>query len=396
MSGRTNVGVDIGEMVEAAERRQQDTERAARLLEQAEEQLGVVVQYVALDAIEPDPAQPRRVFDEEKLASLAASIKRYGLLQEPGVVVTAADAAGLPVHYRIVWGERRWRACRIAGLTHVRCKVLPRADDTAAEQLRTKERQWAENVEREGLSPIEEAISIQDAVDVERKLCPETPVGELVEKIGSQRGFAGQVARNLVGLLRTPQCLQTAMMRRGLGREVGFELARYWSKLLEEHVLRGQSKREIQFANLVAAWARARGLELNADAMAKYAGETFQDPKVVKTTCRRAEELQSAVQERFKALVDRAQKEKWTVAKARVALAAKDRVREEKGRPPLFEYIGKARQRLTVYLDRMRDPALGSLEDRATLVTVLQSVIQELELKPAATNGAPDATSRES
>jgi hypothetical protein len=111
------------------------------------------LQDIPLDAIEPDAAQPRRIFDEEKLQSLAASIVKYGLLQELAVFAVAANAAGLPTRFRLIWGERRWRASRIAGLRVLRCKVLPRADDTAAEQLRTKEGQWAENMKREGLSP---------------------------------------------------------------------------------------------------------------------------------------------------------------------------------------------------------------------------------------------------
>jgi len=382
VSGHASAGVDMGEMVAAAERRQEDVERAARLLEEAEDEFGVLVQDIALDAIEPDPSQPRRVFDEEKLASLAASIKQYGLLQEPGVVAAAVDAAGVPTRFRLVWGERRWRACRIAGLTRLRCKVLPPGDDTAAEQLRTKEKQWAENAEREGLSPIEEAIAIQDAVEIERRTNPDVALGELVEKVGVQRGFAGQVARNLVGLLKAPQCLQNAVMRRAIGREVGFELARYWTKLLEEHELHGKSRREIQFANLVASWARSRGLALNLEAMSKYAAETFQDPKVVKATCRKAEELQSAVQERFKAVVDRAQKQKWTVARARAVLAGKGGESEEEGRPVLFEYGGKARARLTVHLDRLRNRALGTREERADLVAVLLGIIGEIHSLP--------------
>src|SRR5690349_11183829 len=141
------------------------------------------VREIALDAIEPDLAQPRRAFDEAKLQSLAASIAKYGLLQEPGVVALPASAEGAP-RYRLVWGERRWRASRIAGVTTIRCKVLAPADDSAVEQLRTKEKQWAENMEREGLSAVEEAMAIQDAVDVERKLDSSAPVGELVEKVG--------------------------------------------------------------------------------------------------------------------------------------------------------------------------------------------------------------------
>jgi ParB family chromosome partitioning protein len=256
------------------------------------------VRDLALDAIEPDPGQPRRAFDDAKLRSLAASIAKYGLLQEPGVVPLPASGEGEP-RYRLVWGERRWRASRLAGLSKIRCKVLPVGDDTAVEQLRTKEKQWAENMEREGLSPIEEAMAIQDAMDLERKLDANTALGDLVEKVGAARGLSGMVARNLVALLKTPRCLQSAVLARSVGREVAFELARHWNKMLADHDLHGAAKREIQFRNLVEAWARDRGADLDTHAMAAYAAETFQDPDVVKATCRKAEEAQRKLVERF-------------------------------------------------------------------------------------------------
>jgi ParB family chromosome partitioning protein len=340
-----------------------------------------VVRDIPLDAIEPDPAQPRRVFDEEKLRSLAESIRKYGVLQEPGVV----PLAGGP-RYRIVWGERRWRAARLAGLELLRCKVLPPADASALEVLRSKERQWVENMEREGLSPIEEAIAIQDAVDVERSLRPNAVVGELIEKIGAGRGLNGIVARNLVGLLKAPRSLQSAMMGRSIGREVGFELARFWNKLLAENELRGAAKREIQYRNLVEAWVRARGKELDAQSMNRYAGETFQDPKVVKATCRKAEESQRAAVERFDAVVTRAQKEVWTVEKARAELAALRR--KAGGKPsipvPCFEQGGKERTRLTVHLDRVRDPAVATPQALADLLGLLRDLTAEIEARRAA------------
>src|SRR5919198_847404 len=149
------------------------------------------VRELALDAIEPDPGQPRRVFDDAKLRTLAASIAKYGLLQEPGVVPLAVSGEAEP-RYRLVWGERRWRASRLAGLSTIRCKVLPVGDHSAIEQLRTKEKQWAENMEREGLSTIEEAMAIQDAVDLERTLDADTALGDLVEKVGAARGLSGR------------------------------------------------------------------------------------------------------------------------------------------------------------------------------------------------------------
>jgi ParB family chromosome partitioning protein len=282
----------------------------------------------------------------------------------------------------LIWGERRWRASRLAGLTAIRCKVLPRGDDSAVEQLQTKERQWAENMEREGHSPIEEAIAIQDAVDLERKLDPEATVGDVVEKVGAERGLNGIVARNLVGLLKAPRSLQSAMMGGAIGRELGFELMRFWNKLLADNALRGEAKREIQYRNLVEAWARARGAEIDAATMRRYATETFQDPQVVKATCRKAEDSQRALVERFDALVAKVQREGWTVARAKAELPA---CRRNGGklpdvtRLPCFERGGKGNARLIVYLDRVREPTLGNPAARAELLGVLRSLVAELE-----------------
>lgn len=279
------------------------------------------VREIAVSAIEPDPAQPRRVFDEEKLRRLAESIRRFGLLQEPGVVQIACEGGG-DARYRLIWGERRWRAAQLAGLARIRCKVFPAANSSAVEQLRRKEQQWVENTERESLSAIEEAIAIRDAAELERTLHPEAALGELIEKVGATRGLHRTVARNLVALLKTPDSLQRALLARSIKREVGFELARLWNKLVAHNNVRGGAKRETQYRNLVAAWARARGLELGAQAMSRYAAETFQDLKIVKETCRKAEESESALFAQFGDVVKRAAKERWTVAKTKTEVAA--------------------------------------------------------------------------
>jgi len=116
--------------------------------------------------------------------------------------------------------------------------------------------------------------------------------------------------------------------------------------------------------------------------MAKYAAETYQDPKVVKAACRKAEECQRAVLERFKALVERAQKHDWTVAKTKAALAGRSRNEDEEIPSPLFDQAGKAKTRLTIYLDRVRDPGQATPLARAELVSLLQSVIREIEAVP--------------
>ena len=87
------------------------------LLPAADESLAGGVQEIAIGDIDPNPDQPRRVFQEESIAQLAQSIREQGVLQP--ILVTPEDGG----RYRIVAGERRWRASRAAGLDAVPCLV---------------------------------------------------------------------------------------------------------------------------------------------------------------------------------------------------------------------------------------------------------------------------------
>lgn len=338
------------------------------------------IEEIPIDAIEPDPAQPRRVFDEEKLRALAESIERHGLLQEPGVVAVGGGA-GAPVRYRLVWGERRWRACALAGLTTVRCRVLPRDSEGTEHELRLKDKQWAENMERESLSPVEEAVAILDAVEVRRRRDPAAAEGELAEQVGAERGLNATVARQLLGLLKAPRSLQKAMLGREVGREAGFELARYWNKLVAQDEEQWALRREIQFRNLVLAWAAARGLELDASSMAKYAAETFQDPKVVKATCQKAEQAGRKLVERFDAVVARAVREKWTVSRAKSRLRDRDRSAEPDtpDPQPLFQRAGKGSDaRLVVHVGRLHDPETAGASALSELFAILDPLTRDV------------------
>lgn len=103
--------------------------------------------------IEPNPEQPRRHFDPDALQALAASIRENGLLQP---VAVRRGEGGV---YQIIAGERRWRACRLAGLTEIPAVILD-ADDLQAAQLAL-----IENLQREDLNPIEEAGGYQTLID---------------------------------------------------------------------------------------------------------------------------------------------------------------------------------------------------------------------------------------
>lgn len=115
----------------------------------------VSVQKIALDKIVPNRFQPRRVFDEEKLQELAASIKEHGLTQ-PIVVVYDASLD----KYEIVVGERRWRATKLAGLTEIDAIVHKHLDDQQMCALAL-----IENIQREELNPIETALGYRNLMN---------------------------------------------------------------------------------------------------------------------------------------------------------------------------------------------------------------------------------------
>ena len=108
------------------------------------------IETLPLREIEPDPGQPRKTFDDETLAELAASIAEHGLLQP--IAVRPKPSGG----YLIVAGERRWRASRMAGLTEVPVIVKDVTDEQAMELA------LVENLQREDLDPVEEAAGIRE------------------------------------------------------------------------------------------------------------------------------------------------------------------------------------------------------------------------------------------
>jgi ParB family chromosome partitioning protein len=99
--------------------------------------------------IEPNPEQPRQDFDPEELQSLSESIATHGLIQP--LIVRLLDSG----YYQIIAGERRWRACRMAGLSEVPTIVME-ADDRKAMALAL-----IENLQRQDLNPMEESLGYQ-------------------------------------------------------------------------------------------------------------------------------------------------------------------------------------------------------------------------------------------
>lgn len=111
------------------------------------------VETLPLRDIEPDPNQPRKTFSDETLYELSASIAEHGLLQP--IAVRPRVQGG----YIIIAGERRWRAARMAGLTEVPVIIKDVTDQQAMELA------LIENLQREDLDPVEQALGIQELMD---------------------------------------------------------------------------------------------------------------------------------------------------------------------------------------------------------------------------------------
>ena len=132
----------------------------------------VGVKVIQIDRIEPNPDQPRMVFDAAALDELSASIKEHGVLQ-PILVRPLGDN-----RYQLVAGERRWRATRLANLPTIPALVEEIDDDTALEIS------IIENLQREDLSPLEEATMFDRMVHEHGY-----SIRKLADKLGKDKGY---------------------------------------------------------------------------------------------------------------------------------------------------------------------------------------------------------------
>jgi ParB family chromosome partitioning protein len=142
--------------------------------------LGVRLEEIELDAIEPNPRQPREVFDAEALAELVASIQAVGVLQP---VVVRELGGG---RFQLVMGERRWRATREAGLSVIPAIVRETSDDALLRDA------LLENLHRQQLNALEEAAAYQ-------QLLTEfgTTHEQLADRIGRSRSHVSNTRRLL-------------------------------------------------------------------------------------------------------------------------------------------------------------------------------------------------------
>ena len=158
------------------------------------EEWGTSIQEIPVGELDPNPDQPRQSFDQESIGQLADSIRDQGVLQ-PLLVVPASGG-----RYRIIAGERRYRASRVAGLETVPCIVKD------IDVIRQMEIALIENLQREDLNPMEAARGIQALM----KQC-----GYTQEEVSARLGKSRPAVANLLRLLSLPEEV-TEMVRDGL------------------------------------------------------------------------------------------------------------------------------------------------------------------------------------
>ena len=199
------------------------------LLPQSGELLETVVRDISIDEIDPNASQPRRDFDKEALEQLADSIREAGVLS-PILVVENG------MRYRIVAGERRYRAARLAGLETVPCIVRSMTNEQQMEAA------LIENLQRQDLNPIEEAAAI-------RSLMQEC--GYTQEQAARKLGKSRPAIANALRLLNLPKAVTdlvvTGDLSAGHARVLaGLDSEARQLQLAHQCVLHGYSVRRLE------------------------------------------------------------------------------------------------------------------------------------------------------
>ncbi len=201
---------------------QQETEAQPGIISLLAARTPTAVRELPLDKVVPNPSQPRMTWHEETLQELAASIKEHGVLQ-PILVRPSGD------QYEIIAGERRWRSSKIAGKETIPA-IVERFDDATALEIAL-----IENLQREDLSPLDEAVIYQ-------KMTGELgySIRQLAGKLGKDKGYV----ENRLRLASAPDDVREMVAKRYDTLSAAYELMKLEDKRrrrsLAKQVLAGQ------------------------------------------------------------------------------------------------------------------------------------------------------------
>ena len=179
-----------------------------------------VFKLIHVNHIVPSRHQARRSFNEESISALATSIRNEGLL-EPIVVRLVPAPSHLPAGatpdgewYELVYGERRWRACRLLGWDMMEAKIISVASEAAASA-----KGLVENLQREGINPIEEAEGFAHLNQLD-------PGYWTHEKISEVTGRSRVYITQSLGVMQMPDAIKNNVSRLTLSRSHALELMR--------------------------------------------------------------------------------------------------------------------------------------------------------------------------
>ena len=201
------------------------------------------VSTLRLADIEPRSDQPRKAFEREALEALAESIGTYGVLQ-PIIVRENPALAG---SYEIIAGERRWRASKMAGLSEIPVVILD-SDD-----LKTAQVSIIENIQREDLNPVEEALAYQTLMD---------KFSLTQEQVSKQVGKSRSNVANMLRLLDLPEpvlemlrdgSLSVGHARALLGLEREEDMPVLADRILQQELTVRDVEKAVKYMNLAAS-----------------------------------------------------------------------------------------------------------------------------------------------
>ncbi|MBQ6198450.1 MAG: ParB/RepB/Spo0J family partition protein [Bacteroidales bacterium] len=185
---------------------------------------------IPVDMIEPNPYQPRMSFDDEAMRELAGSIKTFGLIQ-PITVRRKGDDK-----YQIISGERRYRACILAGLDMIPAYIRDASEQGMLEMA------IVENIQRENLDPIEVAMSYQRLMD-ECRLTQE----QMADRVGKKRASVANQLRLLKLPAKVQHDLKVGLVSVGHAKVLlGVENPEQQEALCDEIVKKGLSVRQLE------------------------------------------------------------------------------------------------------------------------------------------------------
>ena len=201
-----------------------------------------------LQKIEPNPLQPRKLFDEEELQTLADSIAKHGIIQP--ITVRKAENG----YYQIIAGERRWRAARLANLHTVPVNVIEADDKTVLELA------LIENLQRQDLNPMEESLGYRQLMQ-EHGLTQE----QVAERVGKSRPAVANALRLLSLPSSICQMITAGQLSAGHARAL--------------LVLKTEKEQERAAQKISALQLSVRQAELMCKNLAKAAEESEEPPK---------------------------------------------------------------------------------------------------------------------